>query len=493
MDDSFFDIDHLHSDLKRRTVRGALVNVVSQSLKFLVHMASTIVLARILTPNDYGLFGMVTALTGFVGMFRDMGLSMATIQKPRIDHAQTSILFWVNVGLSVGVMFLTIFLAPAISKFYGEPRLTGITIALAAGFLIGGLSVQHQALIRRQMRFSLLAVIEISAMFLGVVVAILAGINGWGYWALVCMQLTIALTTTVMSWAFCLWRPGWPRKNTGARTMISFGGNLTIYNFVNYFARNLDNVLIGKYLGPFQLGLYSKAYNLLLFPLSQINTPITHVAISALSRLQNDPDKYRNFYFRAMNGIAYLTIPLVALLAALSEEIILIMLGPQWSGASKIFRILAFAGIIQPIVNLVGWVYITLGQTDRMMKLGFFTSPMFILSFIIGLKWGAIGVAASYAIFNYILFIPIFWIAFRKSPLNVTSVFKNIWKPMVIGVTMFIVVSAVKYLFIDINLYARTALSSITGLLCVGIVIYMWSTVKSEAYSFVELIRNKQY
>ena len=487
--DRFFDIDHLHSDLKGRTIRGALINVGSNSTKFFLHMVSTVVLARLLTPKDYGIFGMVIAVTGFVGMFRDMGLSWATIQKARIDHAQTSNLFWVNVGLSIGIMVITASLAPFIAKFYGEPRLTWITLALAGGFVISGLSVQHQALLRRQMRFSVLAVIDISAMFLGVTAGILAGVRGWGYWALVCMQLTFGASTTVLSWVLCRWRPGLPHKNTGIRSMLSFGGNLTVYNFLNYFARNLDNVLIGKYLGPAQLGLYSKAYNLLLMPLEQISAPITHVGIPALSRLQNDPDSYRRFYCRALSAIAYLTIPLVAVMAALSDEIIFYVLGSRWMEASPIFRILVIAAVIQPMVNQLYWIYISLGQADRMMKVGLFTSPLYVLAFIIGLKWGAIGVAASYAIISYALFIPVLWIAIRYSPVHMVDVFHNTWKPIVMSFILFLIISVTKSLPVGLNLLMRTVTSMLVGFIFMAITFYYWPAVRKEVYGLVELIR----
>ncbi len=150
---NFFDTEYLKADLKGRSVRGGAVTMAAQGIKFFLQIGSTVVLARLLTPEDFGLIAMVTAVTGFVMMFKDMGLSMATVQRAEIDHAQISTLFWINVVLSLAFMLLTATLAPAIAWFYSEPRLTWITLALAGAFIFSGFTVQHQALLRRQMNF----------------------------------------------------------------------------------------------------------------------------------------------------------------------------------------------------------------------------------------------------------------------------------------------------------------------------------------------------
>lgn len=486
----FFEVDHLRKDLKERTVRGATVTVVSHSLRFLLHTGSTMVLARLLTPRDYGIFGMVTAVTGFVAMFKDLGLSMATVQRAKIDHNQVSTLFWVNVGLGVSIMAITAILAPLIARFYGEPRLTTVTLILAFGFVVGGLSVQHQALIKRQMRFGALAAIDITSMFFGIIAGILAARKGWEYWALVCMHLTMISSTTIMSWLVCRWRPGLPRRTSEVRSMLSFGGNLTLFNILNYFVRNLDNVLIGRYWGPSPLGLYSKAYGLLLLPLSQINQPITHVAIPALSHLQGDPERYRRFYCRAMNSIAYLTMPMIATMAVLSDEIIEIMLGSQWIDAGKIFKVLAFSGIVQSVGNLCGWIFISLGQTDRMMRWGLVVAPINIISFIIGLKWGPIGVAVCYTVVTYLLLYPSFYVTFKKSPIKTSDVWNNTWRPAVLSVLVFSVAYSVRTTMADFELLARTSLPIVSAVLTMSLFVAVWPKAKADVVGIVDLLKS---
>jgi len=189
---NYFDTEYLKADLKGRSVRGGAVTMAAQAARFLLQMGSTIVLTRLLTPQDFALIAMVTAATGFVMIFKDMDLSMETVQKAEINHAQISTLFWINVGLSLCIMVVIAALGPAIGWFYGEPRLTWITLAMAGAFIFGGFTIQHQALLRRQMYFGTWAIIEIVAMLNGVVAAILSAWYGAGYWALVIMRAATA-------------------------------------------------------------------------------------------------------------------------------------------------------------------------------------------------------------------------------------------------------------------------------------------------------------
>jgi len=368
VNDRYFNTDHLHADLKGRSVRGGAVTMTAQAAKFVLGTGSTMILARLLTPEDYGLIAMVTAVTGFVAMFKDMGLSMATVQRAEINHGQISTLFWVNVAVSVLLMLAACALAPGIAWFYGEPRLTWITLALAGGFIFGGLTVQHQALLRRQMRFSTLSTIEVSSMVAGILTGVLSALWGLGYWSLVWMQLSQALAMALGVWITCRWKPGLPARGSGVRPMLAFGGNLTGFSIVNYFARNLDNVLIGWSCGSRQLGFYSKAYSLLLLPLQQVNAPISSVAIPALSRLQHDPKRYTDYYLKSAGLIVALTAPLVVFMAVESNEIVTVILGGQWEGAAAIFFVLSFACLVQPAAVTAGWVHVTTGRPYRMLK-----------------------------------------------------------------------------------------------------------------------------
>jgi len=415
--DPYFSTQRLKSGLGARTARGGAVTVASQGFKFVAGMAATVVLARLLTPEDYGLIGMVAVVTGFVSLFKDLGLSAATVQREEITSAQVSTLFWVNVGLSVGVGLLTAAISPAVAWFYGEPRLRAVTAAYAFGFLVGGLTVQHEALLRRQMRFVALAASEIIALLASIAATVALAWRGAGYWALVAGHLTLGFVYMACVWVACGWRPGAPVRYAGVRPMLRFGGNLTGFGVINYFARNLDNMLVGRVWGSIQLGLYAKAYQLLLLPIDQINSPITSVAVPALSRLSGEPERYRQSYLRLLEKVALLTMPLVAFMIGTSDWVVRVVLGPRWSGAAWIFTLLGVAGLVQPLANTVGWLFITQGRTREMFQWGIIGGSILIAAIVAGVPWGAVGVAASYSATFVCVVLPLlFWYVGRRGP-----------------------------------------------------------------------------
>lgn len=257
-----FRIDHLKADLKGQSIRGGAITIGAQACKFVLQLGVNVVVTRLLTPQDYGLLAMVNSVTGIVHLFKDLGLSTATVQKAEINHGQISTLFWVNMALSATGALLTAAIAPVIAWFYGEPRLIGITLVLSLAIFLSGLTVQHSALLTRQMRFAALAIADITSILVAITTAIVLALYGAGYWALVLMQLALMITYVVAVWVMCSWRPGPPVRHSGVRSMLAFGGNVTGFSFLHYLAQNLDNVLIGRYAGAQQLGVYAKASTL---------------------------------------------------------------------------------------------------------------------------------------------------------------------------------------------------------------------------------------
>ncbi|MFN2577917.1 MAG: lipopolysaccharide biosynthesis protein [Pyrinomonadaceae bacterium] len=422
-----FRTDHLKANLGARSARGGAVTLTAQVCKFILSTVSAIVLARLLTPQDYGLIGMVAIIVGFLGMFQYLGLSTATVNWAELNHEQVSTLFWMNVGLSAAIMILTICAAPLAAWFYKEPRLRGITIGYAIAVLITGLAIQHEAILIRQMRFTIIAAIEISAMAIGLGAAIAAALYGARYWALVINQLVLAAVTVIGMWTACKWRPGLPSRVAGVRAMLSYGGNLTGFNLTSYFARNLDNLLLGKFWGAYQLGLYSRAYQLLLMPMAQINSPLLSVAVPALSRLTDTPERYRAAYLRVLEKIAMVTMPGVVFMIATSDWLVLFLLGPQWRDTGRIFMLLGVAAVIQPATRTVLWLFTTQGRAREMFLWGIISSAIAVASIVAGLPWGAIGVAGAYAATDVVVTTPLlFWFAGRRGPVKTYDFYRTV-------------------------------------------------------------------
>jgi len=387
--------DHLQADLKGRSVRGGAWTITSQGMQFVIASTSTVVLARILTPADFGLVAMVVAITGLGQAFADLGLSEATIQSPKISHGQVSTLFWVNVGIGAILTILTMCLAPVLAWFYKQPSVEEITLVISLTFLICGLRVQHEAILRRQMRFSALAFRDIVSLSLGVLVAIVMALRGAGYWALVAQPLTTNFSQVVLTWLMVKWMPSLPRRDTKIRSMLTFGGSVAASYLIINVNRSADNALVGWYCGAGPLGLYSRAYNLLMLPVRQLSAPAGAVVVPAFSRIQDDPERFARYYLRVVNLITWIAAPVFGFLFVAAKPVVALVLGPQWKGAAPVFQILAISALAQLLLESTIWLFISQGHSNRLLKLLLMVCPVIVVSFAIGLPFGIEGVALS--------------------------------------------------------------------------------------------------
>lgn len=422
--------EHLQADLKGRSVRGGVLTVTSQGAQFLLQSISTVALARLLTPADFGLVAMVTAVTGLGQAFADLGLSEATIQRQEISSDQVSTLFWINAAIGLALMLVTIALAPVLAWFYREPRLKDIGFLVSFTFLIGGLRVQHNALLMRQMRYVSRAIRDVASWALAVPVAIILAWRGAGYWAIVALPLTLNFTQMVLSWLMVRWTPSLPRRAAGVRSLLTFGGNVAASYLVINVSRSADAVLIGWYWGAGPLGLYSRAYNLLMLPVRQLSAPAGSVAVPAFSRLQDDPERFARYYLRAANLMAWISAPIFGFLFVAAEPVIVLVLGHRWRGAAPVFQILAIAAFGQLLFESTIWLLVSRGHSGRLLKLWLILSPIIIGSFAIGLPFGIKGVALSGSVVLLALFPGILRFAFRGTNLTLQRLGKAILHPV---------------------------------------------------------------
>lgn len=421
--DQYFDNAHLNRDLAGKSIRGGLVTICSQVIKLFLKLTTTAILARLLTPEDFGIVAMVTVITGFAELFKDAGLSTATVQRQNITQGQVSALFWINVGVSCLIAMLTASLAPAIAWIYQEPRLLAVTLVLSVTVIFGGLSVQHQALLRRNLRFKDLAIIEVSSMFLGLAVAVAMAYLGFHYWALIGMTATTAASTAVLSIALSGWRPGLPRRRTGVRPMLRFGGGLVGFNVLNYVNRNADNLVAGVFLGSTALGLYSRAYTLMLMPFYHINAPLTGIVVPTLSRLQTEPRKYAAVYLEMLALLACFSTPIVALLFVAAEDVIAVFLGTEWKEAVPLFRYLAPAALCGTLSVAPYWLCVTLGRSNVALIWGLVSAPTMLVTFIVGAQFGIEGLAIGFSISWLLLLVLFIWMACMDAPVVPRQVF----------------------------------------------------------------------
>jgi O-antigen/teichoic acid export membrane protein len=262
-------------------------------------------------------------------------------------------------------------------------------------FLICGLRVQHGALLMRQMRFLSLAIRDIAAPAIAVPVAIIMARRGGGYWTLVALPLMMNFVSTALSWLMVRWRPGLPRRDANVGSMIAFGGNVAASYVIFNVGRNADNVLIGRYSGAGPLGLYSRAYNLLMQPVRQLSAPAGSVAVPAFSRIQGDPERFARYYLRTVNLIFWISAPVFGSLFVAAKPVIVLVLGSQWQEAAPVFQILAISAFGQLLLESTIWLFVSRGQSKQLLKLLLVVVPIMVASYAIGLPFGIKGVALS--------------------------------------------------------------------------------------------------
>ena len=467
--DGLFASAALAEDLYRKSSLGGFVMLVSQALKITLRFGGTVVLARLLTPYDYGVIAMVTVLTNFIALFKDAGLSIATVQAKEITHEQVSTLFWINFLISCGLGVLILASAPVVSLLYGNSDVAGVTAVLSFSFILSGMVLQHDALLRRHLRFGIIAVVQIFSQVIMIVVTVCLAYQGFRYWALVVGLLTNSVVQILCYLYFCPWIPGQPRKNTGARKKLAFGLQLTGSRFLNYFATNADNFLIGRYIGGDALGIYNRAYSLFMVPVYQIQGPITSVSIPVLSALVGNQDRFKRYFSRILDIIAYLTIPLGLYCAVEAEFIIGLLLGPQWMNAVPVFRLLSLAGLLFAVSEVRSLVLISHGYTDRLLKFNIVNSALTVVAFIIGLRYGIVGIAIGFSVAQLIVLFPSLKYCFFKTPATLGLFFKSVYPPLLCSMGSLIISFCLYYLVGDTSLVMHLVFGIVYGVCYLGL------------------------
>jgi O-antigen/teichoic acid export membrane protein len=386
---------------------GGVAAVSAQGAKFVVQTATTVVLARLLSPEDFGLQGMVLVVIGFLGLFRDAGLGMATVQRLEVTHEQTSTLFWINVAVGAMLATLCAALAPVLAAFYHEPRLYWIAVVSGATFMFNGLAAQHGALLRRGMRFVTQAKIDVLSLAVGSGTGIVMALLGCRYWSLVGMAMVNSIVGAAGVLLAVAWLPGPPRRRSGIRSMLHFGGLATCNSFVVFLAWNAEKLLLGRVWGADALGLYGRAFQLVTLPVEQLNTAVTGVALPALSRLQHDAKRLARSFLRGFSLLISSTIPITITCALFAEEIVRIVLGPKWMEATPIFRLLAPVALVFAVANPLSWLVMSTGRMGRALSISTATTPLVIVGIVLGLSHGPTGVALGYSLAMTLLVIPI--------------------------------------------------------------------------------------
>lgn len=393
--------------LRGHAARSAGITVGAQAIKFVLRLTSMAVLARMLTPGDYGLVAMATAVTGVLGSIREAGLSSATIQRSEITHTQVSALFWLNLFLGCGIAVVCLASAPIAAAYFKHPELNLVIPALGAIGIIGSVGVQHTALMQRKMQFRQLMVRDVSGHIAGLAAGILAASLGAGFWSLVIMEAVSTTFSTAAIWLGCAWRPSSPGNFSEAKPLVKFGAHVTGGALIHHFSKGLDTLVLGGLFGSATVGLYSRAQHLLSTPMGQVVGPIMSVARPALSRAAESPERLGRATTDLLRLISLCCGAVICAMVPASDGIVRYALGPQWIESAIFFAGLAPFALVEPCGALLASVMVASGRPGELLKWRFFSIAIIAVGLAAGVSWGPKGVAVAYGASGLLLRIPL--------------------------------------------------------------------------------------
>lgn len=407
--------------LARTAARGSIVTLASQGAKIVLQLLSIVILARLLSPHDYGLLAIVLVVVGAGEVFRDFGLTPATIQAKSVSDAQRTNLFWWSTGIGAVLAIAMFALAEPVANLTENPELVGLIRALSVLFVLNGLITQHRAQLMRGLRFRALAAIDVTAALLALIVAIGAASAGAEYWALAVQQVVTGLVTLIGALWVGRWMPGRYQRSAPMRTFLRLGSSLAGSSGIQYVGSQVDTAILSLQFGTVPLGLYNRAYQIVMTPLGQIRSPLQGVALPVLSRVQDDQPRFDRYLRAAQCALGCgLGLPL-AVLAGLSQPAVILLLGEEWSSAGILLGMFAITGLLTTVSFVGYWVYVARGLGRELMRYTLVTTGIKIVAVVVGSTFGVTGVAVGLAIHPMIAWpLSLFWLS-KVTPIPVRS------------------------------------------------------------------------
>ncbi|MBA2641350.1 MAG: MOP flippase family protein [Actinobacteria bacterium] len=389
--------------LRARVLRGTSWKLGSQIVVQVGRIGFVLILARLLSPTDFGLVAMALVVTGFVIAFSDLGLGAALVQRHSIDERDRSTVFWVGMGAGALLTVMGIALSGPLADFYGEPAVRGLIAGLSLSFIVTALGATQRALLTREMDFRRLELSTIAGVYAGGAIGVTGASVGWGPWALVAQQLTIAVVSTVFVWLAAPWRPRFVFSNASLRSLGGFGGNVLGTRLTYYAQESALPLIIGRALGSAALGVFTIAYTIVLVPLTRLAIPVGEVLFPAFSQLQHDRERMTEFWLRGLRMLAAFSMPAMAGLIVVAPDLVPVVLGEQWDDAVPVVQILAWVGLLQALSAWSGSILMGLGKANTLFRVSIVFLVLYVLAFLVGVQWGIVGTAAAYAIASTVL------------------------------------------------------------------------------------------
>jgi O-antigen/teichoic acid export membrane protein len=420
--------------LRRKAVRGAGAAIAGSAGNFAVGIGSVVILARLLTPADFGIVTMVTTFSLLLRSFGLNGFTELIMQREELTDSLASNLFWINLG--VGTILTLAFAGSGslLALFYHNSAVVRVSQGMSLTIGIGCLGYIHTGLLQRAMNFRATAIINFAGQVLQFIISVVLAMAGWHYWALVWGSITQTAVVVAGVWLMCRWIPSRPGRASGTGSGLKFAINVYSHFAFSYLTRNTDNLLVGWRYGARALGFYKKAYDLFVLPETQLLAPLSAVVVSTLSRVNRDREQFQRYFLRTISVLALLGMGIGAEFALVGEDLFRFLLGPGWEEAGRIFALFGPGIGVMLLYNTHGWIHLSIGRPERWFRWGLMEFVCTASLFLLALRWGPSGIAFAWTISYFLLMFPGFWYAGKPIGLGIGPIFAVIWKLFVASV-----------------------------------------------------------
>jgi O-antigen/teichoic acid export membrane protein len=402
-------------------MRGLAWKAGTQFVAQITRLVVAVVVARLLSPHDYGVAGMVLVFSSLLLVFSDLSLGAALVQREKISQADKSTVFWTSVGAGLLFTLVGIAVSGAVAGFFHEPQVKPLFIALSCGFFITSIATTHSALLNRDLRFKSLELRQMAGIVAGAVVGITLAVEGGGAWAIIGQQLATMTVSTVCLWWFSSWRPSLSFSLPSLKRLGGFSANVFGTRLLFYVTRNLDNLLVGRYIGAAALGAYSLSYSVMLVPFNQIAGPIQEVLYPAFSRMQDESQRMARVWIDVNRLVGAVSIPALVGLAIVGPEFVQTVLGDKWMPAVAVIQVLCWVGLLQSLQRLNSSILQARDRTRDLLVYSIVVLVGGVAAFVAGLPWGIVGVATAYAVMSTIVEPYYTWLTARSLGISVLA------------------------------------------------------------------------
>ncbi len=398
-------------DLKSRTIKGVKWSGIGQLLANGADFVIYAILARILFPEDFGVFAMATVFTGFVSVINQLGMETAIIQRKDINESHLSTSFWFILVFGIFLSLMIIGVAPLLANHFTNELVQPVLMALSLNFIATAFGFVHYALLQRWIEFKKIAIIEISTILIGGTASIIMALNGWGVWSLVWGWVGQSMIRSAISWVLCKWRPKMIVDLQSFKELFAFGKNIVGSRISTSLSDNIIYLLIGRVLGESTLGIYSFAYKLSHLTATKFSRIISRVALPTFSSIQDDDAAISWIYQKKIKCISLICFPLLFGMLTTAPRFIEVIYGYKWRAAIIPLQMLCVMSFVKTIICHSGTVIISKGRPDVQFKWNVVAGITYPLFLLIGLKYEIIGVCISLTIATFILYFIIQYVA----------------------------------------------------------------------------------